>query len=559
MNNKKSKDYFFVGTVIFLCLVLIGVSYAYFKLQIEGTGKDIVMDTGDLRLRYTDGAEITLNNAFPGDTVTKKVTVENIGTKEVNYSLYWSDLINTITNDELTLTMDCKSYTGYGTTSQTENGTCKSITKTIPMSEVSTSEFIKKNLPIAVGVTHEYTITVTFDDKEYEQNYNKKKNFSGKVDVREYSSPAHVYCTYDGTPGYGTTYSKGIYTYTYNSDWNNGSYNYYWSVALTDATSTDPISEAPCTYINDLAVTSMNKMFYESKATSIDVSLFNTENITDMSRMFEYSKATEIKGLEELNTSNVTNMSFMFQSSKVEKINLENFDTSNVTNMWGMFSSSNVNSLDISNFNTSKVTNMYGMFSYSKITNVMGLDIIDTSNVTDMGAMFYNSQLTSVNVSNFDTRKVTDMSYLFSSKYLTEIIGLEKLITSKVTDMRYMFEDSILPKLDLTTFDTSNVTRMTGMFEMCKTVVIDVSSFDTSKVTDMDYMFAVGYNLTTIYASDKFVTTKASAPYMFSGSRSLVGGAGTVFSDYLGTDKTFARIDGGPDSDTPGYFTLKSN
>lgn len=47
-----------VGVIILLLLAIVGVSYAYFRLQIEGFGKDVVMDTGDLRLRYTDGKEM---------------------------------------------------------------------------------------------------------------------------------------------------------------------------------------------------------------------------------------------------------------------------------------------------------------------------------------------------------------------------------------------------------------------------------------------------------------------------------------------------------------------
>ena len=41
---------------------------------------------------------------------------------------------------------------------------------------------------------------------------------------------------------------------------------------------------------------------------------------------------------------------------------------------------------------------------------------------------------------------------------------------------------------------------------------------------------------------------------MFSTTKNLVGGAGTVY-DSTKVDKTYARIDGGTSS--PGYFTAK--
>jgi hypothetical protein len=62
-------------------------------------------------------------------------------------------------------------------------------------------------------------------------------------------------------------------------------------------------------------------------------------------------------------------------------------------------------------------------------------------------------------------------------------------------------------------------------------------------------------NLTTIYASDSFVTTDVdSYSGMFNSCYNLVGGAGSTQNDYYEyTEKELARIDGGPSS--PGLFT----
>ena len=106
----------------------------------------------------------------------------------------------------------------------------------------------------------------------------------------------------------------------------------------------------------------MGAMFRESKATTLDVSNFDTSNVTDMSYMFNGSQATSL--------------------------NLSNFNTSNVTNMSGMFSRSQVTTLDLSNFNTSSVTNMNGMFNDSTLlTAIYASDKFNTYNVmysTDM-------------------------------------------------------------------------------------------------------------------------------------------------------------------------------
>jgi hypothetical protein len=61
----------------------------------------------------------------------------------------------------------------------------------------------------------------------------------------------------------------------------------------------------------------------------------------------------------------------------------------------------------------------------------------------------------------------------------------------------------------------------------------------------------------TIYATDKFVTTSVtSGNYCFDYCSKLRGGAGTTY-DESKTSVTYARIDGGPDSASPGYFTAK--
>ena len=226
----------------------------------------------------------------------------------------------------------------------------------------------------------------------------------------------------------------GQYTYTYNSSLQG------WRVVLTNKTSTDPVTTELCGTINDKPIVSMQYMFQYSKATSIDVSSFDTSNVTNMSYMFRESAATEIKGLENFDTSKVTNMSDMFYSSAATTLDLSSFDTSNVTDMSDMFSLSAATTLDLSNFDTSKVTNMSDMF-YSSAATTLDLSSFNTSNVTDMSNMFRESVTTILDLSSFDTSNVTDMSYMFSGSAATTL-DLSSCDTSNVTDMNYMFEKS---------------------------------------------------------------------------------------------------------------------
>ena len=175
-----SKKYLYVGVVALL--VVIGVSLAYFGIKIIGndTAKGNKVVTGNLELTFTDTNEITLNNAFPGDSFRKTISVKNTGTKDVSYSLVWTELTNEITNDELVIEATCKRLNSSGTV----DGTCETISQT-PIK----SNTIKKNISIEPSVTHEYTVKVTFIDTGSVQNYNKNKSFSGKLGINEYKAP----------------------------------------------------------------------------------------------------------------------------------------------------------------------------------------------------------------------------------------------------------------------------------------------------------------------------------------------------------------------------------
>ena len=496
-NSKTIRIILGVMLTTFIFLSIVGYSYAYFSLEIEGTGKDVIMSTADLRLIYKDDTELKLVDAMPGDSVSKVITVNNVGTKSATYSLYWGNLINTIQNFELHVTLECKSYINYGETNQTESGTCDKIYRAVPISNTVTTGNIKKNISIEPGITQEYIVIVKFDNKNYSQDNNINKTFTGKIGIEEYTVPEVVNCTFDGELTQGAEYVNGQYTYRYMQG---NVLNWYedkittenigdgWSVELTDKDSTDPVTSKLCTYVNDKPIMSMSLMFYNSKAESIDMSSFNTLNVKSMSGMF-LSNQTKVLDLSSFETSNVTDMSGMFSNSKVTKLDLSNFDTSKVVNMLAMFSVNQLSSVDISNFNTSNVTNMSAMFDGSKIA-LLDLSKFDTSKVTNMNYMFWNTSLTEIDLSNFDTGNVTNMSAMFGGTKLINIRGLNNFNTSNVTDMSRMFFSSSAKTLDLSSFDTSNVTDMSEMFSYSSAKKLDLSSFVTSNVTDMSEMFS---------------------------------------------------------------------
>ena len=548
-NNKNIRILFSIIIISLILFSIFSYSYAYFTMKIDGNSKDMVVSTGELKLEYIDGSDIVLNGALPGDFITKKITVANVGTKGVLYSFYWENLINTIDNFELHVTFECKSYKNYGSEDQEESGGCDRIYRAVPISSTATTSNIKSGISIDTGITHEYTITVKFDNKNYLQNDNINKKFSGKINIKEYRNFENVNCTFDGEMVQGAEYVNGQYTYRYmqeydgiltpmsnsvsplmnviNYDWNNISDD-GWGVILTDKDSTSSVTSKVCSTINGKPVISMSYMYYKSQATSIDLSSLNTNNVTNMKSMFLNSQVSALD-LSDFDTSKVINMESMFSNSQVDKLDLSSFDTSNVVNMHSMFSSSQATSIDLSSFDIKNVTDVEELFYESNVTK-LDLSSFTSNKATSMYWMFFGSSIKYLDISNFDTSNVTDMIGTFEVSSLIDIVGLNNFNTSNVTNMSYMFDGYQGESLDLSSFDTSNVTDMTQMFSKSK--------------------------LKTIYVSNKFSIDKVSTSNnMFLNSTNLVGSSGTKY-DSAKIDKTYARIDGG--TSNPGYFTFKS-
>ena len=405
-------------------------------------------------------------------------------------------------------------------------------------------------------------------------------------------------CTFDGELTQGAEYTNGQYTYRYMQEGNGSNWqnieNDGWGVILTDKDSEEDVTTKLCTSINDKPIVSMRHMFYNSKASNIDLSSFDTSNVVSMGYMFWQVQSPEEYDLSSFDTSNVKTMAGMFAGNlSLESIDLHYFDTSNVTSMSYMFVLATLlKSIDLSNFDTSNVTNMVSMFNGASSLKSIDLSNFDTSKVINMGSMFSGtSSLEEVNLDGFELtgstivgsggniisgmfsaannlKKVSmknwklpeNFSHVMGCRYSSlcsqnlEYIDVTGWDLSGTTNLEGLFADSKAKEIrGLNTWDTSKVTNMGLMFYGASSLKsIDLSNFDTSKVIDMTSMFNGASNLETIKVNDKFVTGQVTnSDSMFSGATSLVGGNGTVY-DANHIDKEYARIDA---PGTPGYFT----
>ena len=153
-------------------------------------------------------------------------------------------------------------------------------------------------------------------------------------------------------------------------------------------------------------------------------------------------------------------------------------------------------------------------------------------------------------IKNLNTKEVTDMAGMFCKCRDLSSLDVSGFNTEKVTDMSEMFDECIsLKLLDVAKFNTANVKSMSNMFYNCQNLAsLNVTNFNTANVTNMQGMFSGCPALTTIYASDKFVTGQVTdGSNMFSNCINLKG-----FINYKNnsdkTDHTYANY-------KTGYFT----
>ena len=349
-------------------------------------------------------------------------------------------------------------------------------------------------------------------------------------------------------------------------------------------------------------VTDMTRMFMGcSSLTSLDVTNFNTANVTDMSYMFANCAALTSLYLTNFNTAKVTNMRNMFSSCKALTTiyTSSKFVTPQVTKSSNMFKNceklkgeeewKNDKATDktyakieggyfsggiprvkyadgtLTFFLTSKETlgeNEYELNSGKNLPEWMKQSLGITKVVFDTS--FANARPTSCykwfywcgnlnqveGIKNLNTKEVTDMADMFCDCRDLSSLDVSGFNTEKVTDMSGMFYECIsLKLLDVAKFNTANVKSMSNMFYSCHNLdLLNVTNFNTENVTNMQGMFYSCSALTTIYASDNFVTGQVTdGSNMFSNCINLKG-----FIDYKNnsdkTDHTYANY-------KTGYFT----
>ena len=161
-----------------LLLIVLSVTLAYFTAQIIGKGKNVTINSADLKIIFTDNdGSISGTNIEPGKwNVTKTFTIENKSNETYKYNIVIQDLVNTfVTNG----------YLQYKITS-TNGGYNMTEFKDVPKSETPTDTILAYSASIDVGVTQSYTVEFIYkNDESVDQSDDMGKTLSGKLFITE--------------------------------------------------------------------------------------------------------------------------------------------------------------------------------------------------------------------------------------------------------------------------------------------------------------------------------------------------------------------------------------
>lgn len=494
LSNTPSRNKRVIALILTVTLIVIigAVSYAYLpKLDLANEPENSLASTATLKLKYTDCASTNIEDCanisadlYPGDSITKTFEVENTGTKDIKYTIFFRELENTFKNGDLVYTLE-----------NMNTGNVLISNRPVPEGSL-TNTLIKSGEVVTVENKNQYKLTITFLNRDYEQSDNYGATFSLKLKIDEAKMVP------DGTMMARVDNEKlwahknEIKTIVFENTKNvksDAAYIY----DLSDGTTTP---ESVMAYlVPDVSDSTKYTAYIQGKG--------GVRAPENSARLFqEFSNLENIEGLKNFETSLVTTMKYMFyKCSKLSSLDLSSFNTSNVTDMVYMFGNcGSLMSLDFSNF--------------------------DTSKVNDMAFMFYMcGQLTTLDLNNFDTRKVTSMERMFAFCGALTSLDINNFNTSKVTNMVSMFFScGKLTTLDLRNFDTSKVTNMSSMFYGCGSLTTTFTIRGT-ECTTYDMMFGLsssqnGAQITLNYTADasdlvdQMIATKSEASQVVKGS-----------------------------------------
>ena len=218
-----------------LLVIVLSVSVAYFTTKILGTGKEISVESADLKVIFTSGSgTINGTNIEPGwSSAENTFTVKNESNGTYKYNIIIKDLVNTFVTT---------GFLQYKITS-TDGGYTMSDFVDVPKSSTSADTILAENISIAKGATHTYKIIINYNNSDdVDQSADMGKTLTGKLFITkgtERPTLANQLLNDNPTIGTRTDFSTPFTTNTVNTLYKateNGTDVYYFAGQDTEST-----------------------------------------------------------------------------------------------------------------------------------------------------------------------------------------------------------------------------------------------------------------------------------------------------------------------------------
>ena len=172
--EKKKEILVIVGSLL---VIILSVTLAYFTVQIIGKGKEISLDSANLKITFASGGgNISSTNIEPGwSSGASTFTVKNESKDTYKYNIIIKDLINTFVT---------KGFLLYKITS-TDGGYNMSDFVDVPKSSTATDTILAYSVEIAKGVTHTYTVEFKYLTSEEDQSDDMGRILSGTLYIEK--------------------------------------------------------------------------------------------------------------------------------------------------------------------------------------------------------------------------------------------------------------------------------------------------------------------------------------------------------------------------------------
>ena len=165
-----------------LLVVVLSVTLAYFTTEIFGSGKDISVESTDLKIIFTAGTgTIAGTEIVPGwSSGVNTFTVKNESNSAYKYNIVIKDLVNTFAT---------KGYLLYKITSA-DGGYNMGDFKDVPKSSTQKDKVLAYSVEIAKGATHTYSVEFKYENSsEVDQSDDMGRILSGTLYIEKGTLP----------------------------------------------------------------------------------------------------------------------------------------------------------------------------------------------------------------------------------------------------------------------------------------------------------------------------------------------------------------------------------